>query len=50
MQLIIHQPEIGLINIAKDLQIKLSKNNSVENTKLSIVELYVIFDDTYYLT
>lgn len=43
--------EIGLINIAKDFSNKIgAKITPVENTKLFIVELYVIFDDTHYLT
>ncbi len=43
--------EIGLINIAKDFSNKIgAKITPVESTKLSIVELYVIFDDSSFLT
>lgn len=42
--------EIGLINIAKDFSNKIgAKITPVESTKLYIVELYVIFDDSSFL-
>jgi len=42
--------EIGLINIAKDFSDKVgAKITPIENTKLHFVELYVIFDDSYYI-